>query len=125
MGLCWILLPLDAESKCYPVTLRIQPAPVPLVSSQYFSRLCDWVRVTVRAPHSVCCRIKPLRVNAYVNADIIQGCISGIQESVVTRFSSAMLKCDRYFDNECDFRAWLAEVGETSSSFKSDRLEFM
>jgi hypothetical protein len=66
-----------------------------------------------------------LRVNAYVDAAIVEGCISGIQQQVVARFVDALRRCNRYFDTVRDFRAWLAEVGETSSSFKSDRLEFL
>ncbi len=69
-------------------------------------------------------RIKPLRINAYVDESVVQACISGIRKPVVERFVPRMLACERYFADDTDFRAWLTETGEKSTSFASGRLEF-
>ena len=120
MDRCWTLLPFGAESKHATLLFHRDSTARPAAVREWYGlysscRNCACCRL---------CRIKPLRVNAYVDASIVSDCVKGIKVEVLRRFVTNLLACDRYFVDDNDFRAWLAQTGETSSSFRADRLEF-
>jgi len=64
--------------------------------------------------------VKPLLVNKFVTADLVQECIAFVQDGVAKEFVSALVDAPERFDDWEEFSTWLESVGITSDCFRFD-----